>query len=41
LSGKTEELVSALQQRYGFGKAQAEIEIKHWMSEYERANLKS
>ncbi len=41
LSGKTEELVGVLQQRYGYGKVQAEIEIKHWFSEYERANLKS
>jgi uncharacterized protein YjbJ (UPF0337 family) len=36
LSGKTEELVGVLQQRYGYGKAQAEIEIKHWISEHER-----
>jgi uncharacterized protein YjbJ (UPF0337 family) len=31
LSGKTEELVSVLQQRYGYGKAQAEIEINNWL----------
>jgi len=35
LSGKTEELVGVLQQRYGYGKVQAEIEIKHWLSERE------
>jgi len=29
LNGKTEELVGVLQQRYGYGKAQAEIEINH------------
>jgi uncharacterized protein YjbJ (UPF0337 family) len=31
LSGKTEELVGVLQQRYGYGKAQAEIEINNWL----------
>ena len=41
LSGKTEELVGILQQRYGYGKAQAEIEIKHWLKAHKRANLKS
>jgi len=40
LSGKTEELVGVLQQRYGYGKVQAEIEIKHWISEHERATHK-
>jgi uncharacterized protein YjbJ (UPF0337 family) len=38
LSGKTEELVLVLQQRYGYGKAQADIEIKHWIAEHEHAN---
>jgi uncharacterized protein YjbJ (UPF0337 family) len=33
LNGKTEELVGLLQQRYGYGKAQAEIEITHWLSD--------
>jgi uncharacterized protein YjbJ (UPF0337 family) len=32
LSGKTEELAGALQQRYGYGKAQAEIEINNWLN---------
>lgn len=41
LSGKTEELVGVLQQRYGYGKAQAEIEINNWIREIDRANLKS
>ena len=36
LSGKTEELVGVLQQRYGYGKAQAEIEINHWLSDQNR-----
>ena len=31
LSGKTEELVGVLQRRYGYGKAQAEIEINNWL----------
>ena len=31
LSGKTEELAGVLQQRYGFGKAQAEMEINNWL----------
>jgi uncharacterized protein YjbJ (UPF0337 family) len=31
MSGKTEELVGVLQQRYGYGKAQAEIEINNWL----------
>ena len=31
LSGKTEELVGVLQQRYGYGKAQAEMEIHNWL----------
>ncbi len=31
LSGKTDELVTVLQQRYGYGKAQAKIEIENWL----------
>lgn len=31
LSGKTEELAGVLQQRYGYGKAQAETEINNWL----------
>ena len=31
LSGKTEELAGVLQQRYGYGKAQAENEINDWL----------
>jgi len=31
LSGKTEELAGVLQQRYGYGKAQAKIEINNWL----------
>ena len=38
LSGKTEELVSVLRQRYGYGRAQAEIEINNWLRDHERAH---
>lgn len=31
MSGKMEELTGVLQQRYGYGKAQAELEIKDWL----------
>lgn len=41
MNGKTEELVGILQQRYGYGKVQAEIEIKLWLSKCDAANPKS
>jgi uncharacterized protein YjbJ (UPF0337 family) len=31
LSGRTEELASTLQVRYGYGRAQAEMEINNWL----------
>ena len=34
LSGKTEELAGILQQRYGYGKAPAELEINQWISDH-------
>ena len=34
LSGKREELTGVLQQRYGYGKAQAELEINSWLSKH-------
>jgi uncharacterized protein YjbJ (UPF0337 family) len=37
LSGKAEELAGVLQQRYGYGKAQAEIEINNWLRDHDRA----
>lgn len=40
LNGKTEELVEVLQQRYGYGKAQAEIEISRWLSDLEQPTPK-
>jgi uncharacterized protein YjbJ (UPF0337 family) len=33
LSGKQAELVGALQRRYGYGKAQAEMEIHKWLGQ--------
>ena len=35
LSGNTEELTCVLRQRYGYGQAQAEIEIKNWVSAHD------
>jgi uncharacterized protein YjbJ (UPF0337 family) len=40
LSGKTEELASVLQQRYGYGKAQAKMEIDKWVSDRDKAPIK-
>ena len=37
LSGKTEELAGVLQQRYGYSKAQAEMEINQWLSDHNKA----
>jgi len=37
LSGKTEELAGVLQQRYGYGKAQAENEINDWLGKFDEA----
>jgi uncharacterized protein YjbJ (UPF0337 family) len=34
LSGKREELTGVLQQRYGYGKAQADLEITSWLSKH-------
>jgi uncharacterized protein YjbJ (UPF0337 family) len=36
LSGKIEELAGVLQQRYGYGKAQAEIEINNWLRDLDQ-----
>lgn len=40
LNGKTEELVGILQQRYGYAKVQAEIEIANWLRDYDQAHPK-
>ena len=34
LHGTTEELAGVLQQRYGYGKAQAKIEINQWVRDH-------
>jgi uncharacterized protein YjbJ (UPF0337 family) len=35
LSGTTAELVGVLRRRYGYGQAQARIEIDQWLSDYD------
>lgn len=35
LNGKSDELINVLRKRYGYGKAQAEIEIHKWVLELE------
>ena len=39
LSGKTDELAGVLQQRYGYGNAQAKIEINQWVSGHDTAPI--
>lgn len=36
LNGKTEELAGVLQQRYGYAKAQAEMEINSWLQKLDK-----
>ncbi len=33
LNGKVEDLITILRKRYGYGKAQAEIEINNWLDQ--------
>jgi uncharacterized protein YjbJ (UPF0337 family) len=33
ISGKSDELIRVLRKRYGYGKAQAEFEIIHWLKD--------
>lgn len=40
LSGDTADLASVLRQRYGYGQAQATIEIRHWVSDHDAAPIK-
>jgi uncharacterized protein YjbJ (UPF0337 family) len=37
LSGKTDELAGVLRQKYGYGQAQAEIEIIQWVNDHDTA----
>jgi len=39
-SGKTAELAYVLQQRYGYGRVQADIEINQWASKHDTAPIK-
>lgn len=41
LSGRTEELAGILRQRYGYGQAQAEMEISQWLSDHNKAHAQS
>jgi len=38
IDGKREKLVGALQERYGYDKARADMEVTRRLDEYERAN---
>jgi uncharacterized protein YjbJ (UPF0337 family) len=40
LSGKQEELVGVLQQRYGYAKAQAYMEISNWLRDRDETQSK-
>ena len=40
LSGRQEELIGVLQQRYGYGKEQAELEVNKWLREYDNKATK-
>jgi uncharacterized protein YjbJ (UPF0337 family) len=35
LTGKTNDLITLLRKRYGYGKVQAQIEIDNWLKEQE------
>jgi uncharacterized protein YjbJ (UPF0337 family) len=39
IDGKRDKLVGALQERYGYAKDRAEIEVNRRFDEYQRANL--
>jgi uncharacterized protein YjbJ (UPF0337 family) len=39
LNGKSEELINILRKRYGYGKAQAQIEIHNWVLELEDKSI--
>lgn len=38
LSGKQEELAGALQKHYGYGKAQADMEISNWLRDHDKGH---
>ena len=41
LDGDTEEFISLLRRRYGYGKVQAEIEINNWLNSIESRTRKN
>jgi hypothetical protein len=41
LSGKEEELVSLLQQRYKYGRVQADMEIRNWLRDCAKDHAKA
>jgi uncharacterized protein YjbJ (UPF0337 family) len=41
LSGKQEQLTGVLQQRYGYGRAQAEMEIANWLHAHDKKAMPS
>jgi hypothetical protein len=41
LSGKEEELVSLLQQRYKYGRIQADMEIRNWLRDCAKDHTKA
>jgi uncharacterized protein YjbJ (UPF0337 family) len=40
ISSNTNEFTCVLQQRYGYGKVQAEMEINHWVSDHDKTHTK-
>jgi uncharacterized protein YjbJ (UPF0337 family) len=41
LSGKASELVSVLQQRYRYGRVEADMEIRNWLRRHGKARSKA
>ena len=41
LSGKEEELVSLLRQRYKYGRVQADMEIRNWLRDFSKERTKA
>ena len=41
LSGKEEELVSLLRQRYKYGRIQADMEIRNWLRDWSKERAKA
>ena len=41
LSGKSQELASVLQQRYRYGRIEADMEIRNWLRSYGKERVKA